>query len=94
MEDFSPDKNAPFLPASTVAPFIAVRTGQQVEVIDSNLHSLPEYCLVRVINPQDLTASNASSEGIVPLYCLRLPPRTAAFTSKSISMEVEGNYQV
>jgi len=100
IEDFIVEKNASYLPNQSIGQFISVRTGQQVEVLDCNLPSLSEFCLVRVIagssSIQDstTTTTNSSSqlEGIVPLYCLRFPSRPAAFSSKSASMEAEGIY--
>lgn len=100
IEDFIVEKNSSYLPNTSIGQFISVRSGQQVEVLDCNLPSLPEFCLIRVIAGSSFTHDSSNTtpntgsqqEGIVPLYCLRFPSRPAAFSSKSASMEVEGIY--
>ncbi len=98
IEDFIAEKNASYLPNQSIGQFISVRAGQQVEVLDCNLPSLPEFCLIRVIGGSSSTQDSSTAtpnanlplEGIVPLYCLRFPSRPASFPSKSASMEAEG----
>lgn len=91
IEDYVPPKNV-----QLSTQLLSVHSGQQVEIVDYNITSVPDFCLVRVINNNTMSHELSYSpdnfcpqEGLVPLNVLRFTSRPA-MTAKSVSMDSEG----